>query len=128
MKRTLFLLALLAVACNRGETPQQTSSLPLPSASTTGNATHGKELIAQYGCNVCHTIPGTEGPQGVVGPSLAGIASRPTISAARVQNTPANLTQFIQNPSSVNPQSSMPPIGLAPGDAQDVAAYLQTLK
>jgi cytochrome c1 len=45
-----------------------------------------------------------------------------------VQNTPANLAQFIQNPASLNPQTSMPPISITDDDAQTIAAYLQTLK
>ena len=85
-------------------------------------------LAGQYGCNVCHIAPGVDGPQGALGPSLAGIASRPAISAGTVKNTPENLVQFVQNPSSLNPSSAMPPSGVTPEDAKDVAAYLMTLK
>lgn len=127
MKRFV-LIALLAAACNRTETAPSARNATPAAMGVSGNASRGKEMIGQYGCNVCHSIPGIEGPQGSLGPSLAGLASRPLISQARVQNTPANLTQFIQEPASLNPQSSMPPIGLTPGDAQDIAAYLMTLK
>ncbi|HEX7831689.1 MAG TPA: c-type cytochrome [Thermoanaerobaculia bacterium] len=127
MKR-LALFALFAVACNRTEPVQPVQKAAPPAMAATGNATRGQEMIAQYGCNVCHIVPGINGPQGSLGPSLAGIASRPTISAANVPNTQANLVQFIQNPGSLNPQSSMPPIALAPEDAKDIVAYLQTLK
>ena len=126
MNRVSFpLLLLLLAACNRGEPaqPPQTTQ-----QSAIGNAERGRTLASQYGCNVCHVVPGVEGPQGSLGPSLAGVASRPAISFGAVQNTPANLTQFIQNPASLNPQSSMPPIGLATADARDIAAYLLTLK
>ena len=93
-----------------------------------GDADRGRQLAGQYGCNVCHAIPGVEGPQGSLGPSLAGLASRPEISFGTVQNTPANLAKFIQEPASLNPQSSMPPVGLTAPDAQDITAYLLTLK
>ena len=122
MKRFLFVVFLLA-ACHRSESPR-----PAATASTNGDATRGQQLIAQYGCNVCHAIPGISGPQGTLGPSLQGLASRPTISFGKVPNTPANLTQFIQNPASLNPQSSMPPLGLPAADAQQITAYLLTLK
>jgi cytochrome c len=127
MKRLAFFLVLLAfVACNRDEASRSiTPSAPAPVA---GNATRGKELAAQYGCNVCHAIPGVDGPQGSLGPSLAGVGSRPAISFNTVQNTPQNLATFIQDPAALNPQSSMPPIGLTDVDAQDIAAYLLTLK
>lgn len=85
-------------------------------------------MIAQYACNVCHTVPGTEGPQGALGPSLAGVASRHVVSNGTVQNTPANLRQFIQDPSSLNPQSAMPPIGVPDAAAKDITAFLMTLK
>ena len=127
MKRlaVFLLLPLLAAACNRDEASK---SLTPPEPAPIGNVERGRALAGQYGCNVCHAMPGVDGPQGSLGPSLAGIASRPTISFGTVQNTPANLVQFIQNPASLNPQSSMPPIGLADADAKDIAAYLLTLK
>lgn len=64
----------------------------------------------------------------MLGPSLQGLASRPTISFGSVQNTRTNLEQFIQNPASLNPQSSMPPLHLAGNDAQDITAFLMTLR
>ena len=119
MKRMLFLFV-LALACNRQE-------LPAPAPAPVGNAARGQQLMAQYACTVCHIVPGTPG-QGRLGPSLAGVASRPVISNGVVRNTPANLRQFIQNPMSLNPQSSMPPIGLPEADAQDITAFLLTLR
>ena len=121
MKRLSFLLVLLLGACSQ-EAPAPAAPAPI------GNADRGRLLAAQYGCNVCHAIPGVDGPQGSLGPSLAGIATRPAISLGAVRNTPANLAQFIQNPASLNPQSSMPPIGLAETEAKDIAAYLLTLR
>ena len=117
------LLLLLAAACNR-DRAEQTQPAPPP----IGNAERGKMLAGQYGCNVCHITPGVEGPQGALGPSLVGIASRPAISNGTVQNTPENLVQFVQNPSALNPASAMPPSGVTPADAKDIAAYLMTLK
>lgn len=123
MKRLPFLILILCLACNRAETPQQ-SAQPAPA----GNSERGRQLAAQYGCNVCHAIPGVDGAQGSLGPSLAGIASRPAISMGTVPNTPDKVAVFIQDPATLNPQSSMPAMGIAPNDAQDIAAYLATLK
>jgi cytochrome c1 len=61
-------------------------------------------------------------------PSLEGIASRPSISYGTVQNNPANLAQFIQNPASLNPQTAMPPVAMSTGEAQDITAFLMTLR
>jgi cytochrome c2 len=129
MKRLLlitFTLAAFAVACNRGEQAQTATTSPAPAVAT--DVTPGKQLIVQYGCTVCHVIPGIDGPQGSLGPTLAGIATRPMLSNGTVQNTPANLARFVQTPQALNPQSSMPPIGLSDADAEAIAAYLQTLR
>jgi cytochrome c len=129
MKRmTVALLLLLAVACNRDEAAKPMAKPAEAEAAPIGNAERGKALTAQYGCNVCHAVPGIEGPQGSLGPSLAGVASRPTISFGAVQNTPGNLVKYIQDPQSMNPQSGMPPVGLTDVDAQDIGAYMFTLK
>ena len=78
--------------------------------------------------NVCHLVPGVDGPRGSLGPSLQGVASRPMISQGTVKNTPPNLVLYLQNPASLNPQSTMPPLGVSADDAKDIAAFLMTLK
>jgi cytochrome c2 len=123
MTRPFILLLLLTLACNR-ERP----AAPPPAPPAKQQLDQGRLLITQYGCNVCHVIPGIAGAQGALGPSLAGVASRPTLSEGTVQNTPANLARFIQSPGSLNPQSSMPPIGVNEDEARAIAAYLLTLK
>ena len=126
MKRAaVVLLLLLTVACNRAESPKAAATTAPPPI---GNAERGKLLAAQYGCNVCHIVPGVEGPQGTLGPSLEGVASRPAISYNAVQNTPDNLVKYIQNPPAMNPQSTMPALGIVDADVKDIAAYLLTLK
>lgn len=99
-----------------------------PERTAAPDTERGRALIAQYGCNVCHTIPGISGAQGSIGPALQGVASRAAISQGLVQNTPENLEKFIQRPSSMNPQSNMPGLDIAPQDAHEIALYLQTLR
>jgi len=122
MKRTA-LLVLITVAC--GQQPREQATASAPPADP--RLEQGKTAIVQYGCNVCHVIPGIQGG-GTLGPTLAGLASRPTISEGAVQNTPANLAQFIQEPASMNPQSSMPPIGITDAESEAITGYLMTLK
>lgn len=122
MKRALLLLT-FAVACG-----QEHKQAPRPQERAADpRLEQGKTAIVQYGCNVCHVIPGIPGG-GSLGPTLAGVGSRPAISEGAVQNTPANLAQFIQEPASMNPQSSMPPIGITDAESEAIAAYLMTLK
>lgn len=116
-RRFLLLLFPLVFACHRE-----------PAQPVRGNPERGKELITRYGCNVCHIAPGVPGSQGMLGPTLAGMASRPTVSDGKIPNTPENIARFIQSPSSMNPATSMPPLNVTPDDAQDLAAYLATLR
>ena len=132
MTRTPLLLFVFLVACNRNEAPQSgggaTATQPPAATSTMGDVDKGKLLSTQYGCNVCHVMPGVEAPQGMLGPSLAGVASRATISNGAVPNSPENLVKYVINPPSLNPQSAMPALGISEPEARDIAAYLLTLK
>ncbi len=123
MKRVeLVFLLLFLVACQKhyetAAVEQQTGG---------GDPEHGKQLIQQYGCQACHTVPGVNGPKGVVGPPLDRIAVRSYI-AGKVPNTPQNMMQWIQNPQSLDPGNAMPALGVTPTDARDITAYLFTLK
>jgi cytochrome c len=115
-RRSLLLLLPLIVACHREPVQQN--------AQSSGNAERGKQLVTQYGCNVCHIAPGVPGPQGMLGPTFAGVASRATLSRGTVPNTPDNIARFIQSPASMNPASAMPPLNVTPADAQDLASSL----
>lgn len=122
----LIVVAFLAFACARPETPAPPPK-PAPPPPI-GNAVRGKQLAEQYGCTVCHAVPGIEGPQGALGPSLAGVAARPKISNDVVVNTPENLAKYIEDPAMLNPDSTMPALGMPAADAKDLAAFVLTLK
>lgn len=115
------MLLLLLAACK----PKAEAPAPM---QPVGNPARGKTLVVDYGCNVCHIIPGTPGPHGSLGPSLEGVGAKPMISNNTVQNTPANLARYVADPQSLNPQSTMPPLGLQGNDAGDITAYLLTLR
>ncbi|HEY0139772.1 MAG TPA: c-type cytochrome [Thermoanaerobaculia bacterium] len=124
----------LLLACNQKEEkvpvqqPFSTTAGASGTAAGGGNPQKGLALIGQYGCNVCHIIPGSDGPQGALGPTLAKIGSQGTIVGGTVRITPDILAQYIQEPGSIYPQSTMPPLGMPDSEAQDIAAYLLTLK
>jgi cytochrome c1 len=86
-------------------------------------------LVAQKGCGGCHTIPGVPGASGVIGPNLAGIASRTQIAGGAVPNTsPDDLKRWIMNPQALKPGTQMPNLGLNDADATNIVAFLETLK
>jgi len=77
-------------------------------------------------CSSCHTIPGVPGAFGDIGPSLKGMAARPTI-AAKLPNNDANMVRWLMHPQQVLPGTQMPDLGLTDAQARKIAAYLHTL-
>lgn len=92
-----------------------------------GNPQVGAQLIESYRCGVCHTIPGIRDADGLVGPPLTLFARR-TYVGGEVPNTPPNLVRWIMDPSSIEPGTAMPTLGLSEQQARNVAAYLYTLR
>lgn len=92
-----------------------------------GSARRGAVVIQQFRCGTCHVIPGIQGAHGVFGPPL-NLMSRRTLIAGEFPNTPYNLTHWVQAPTSMKPKTRMPDLGLTEEEAEDVSAYLQTLR
>jgi cytochrome c2 len=95
--------------------------------ATGGDAEVGQRKLAQYGCGSCHAIPGVVGARGVVGPSLAGIASR-TYLGGTLTNDPGPLIAWIRHPQQVKPGTAMPDSAVSAADGRHMAAYLYTLR
>ncbi|MFG1779495.1 c-type cytochrome [Micromonospora sp. NPDC049048] len=102
------------------------TSAPPPPEVRDGRPDRGATLIAQYGCGSCHTIPGVNRANGLVGPPLTRFGSRSYI-AGKLVNNADNLQHWITDPQAVVPGNAMPDLGVSPVDAQDIAAYLYTL-
>ena len=94
-------------------------------AMTGGSVKNGELAFAKYGCGGCHTARGFPQASGKVGPPLDGFGAR-AIIAGRLENKPDNLELWIQNPQKVSPGTAMPNLGVTPGDARDIAAFLYT--
>lgn len=118
---------LLLAACGTFVTEPETASLDTVPTPEAGDPARGQALIQNYGCGACHTIPGIPGANTVVGPSLALFAERRYIAGSLI-NTPENAATWIQNPHAVEPDTAMPNIGVTGSDAQDIVAYLYTLR
>ena len=97
------------------------------------NADHGKQLFTA--CAACHTEKAD-----ALGPSLKGVVGRksgslnnfrysPAMSRANLTWTEANLKDYLTNPQGKVKGNRMPFSGFPNGgDADDVIAYLTTLK
>ena len=97
-------------------------------AEMTGGAPlRGKEAIRSYGCMSCHSIPGVRAEPTIVGPPLAGIASRSYIAGV-LSNTPDHMIEWLRNPPGIDSKTAMPNMHVTERDARDIAAYLYTLR
>jgi cytochrome c oxidase subunit 2 len=89
-------------------------------------ADRGARIFAQRTCVNCHRIAGT-GATASVGPDLTHVASRTTLGAGVLDNTPVNLSAWLRNPQSIKPGARMPDLHLSPDDVQALTAYLESL-
>jgi len=92
-----------------------------------GDPRRGRHLLLQYGCDVCHEIPGVVGASMPVGPPLDHMGLHNFIGGV-LQNTPGNLVRWIRTPQKFVPDGAMPDLGVTDRDAIDIAAYLESLR
>lgn len=119
----LLFAAPMAVACTGAHDAEAREA----AAMTGGDPARGPALMRKYGCQSCHTIPGVVGADGLVGPPLAGVASRSYIAGV-LPNAPDNMLRWIRDPKGVDAKTAMPNTGVTPSDARHIAAYLYTLR
>jgi cytochrome c oxidase subunit 2 len=98
-----------------------------PPAPSTSDEQRGLAIFQQGACMMCHTVRGTSAAARL-GPDLTHVATRSTLGAGTLPNTPENLAKWIADPQHVKPGNRMPPTGLSPEEINAVVAYLQVLK
>jgi cytochrome c len=94
---------------------------------TGGDPDRAAAAVRKYGCGSCHTIPGIDGANAVVGPPLNSFSRRSYI-AGHLSNNPDLLIRWIRHPHSFKQETAMPEMGVGEQDARDIAAYLYTLQ
>lgn len=98
----------------------------LPAAST---GAPGEQVFLTNTCVSCHTVRGLSGARGTVGPDLTHVGSRTTLGAGVIDNSPANLRQWIFDPQQIKPGVLMPAFSsLGSADLDALVAYLESLK
>ena len=93
------------------------------SQGSTGDAARGRELAERLGCGSCHRF-GELPVQGAAPTTAEGIALAPDLAVVRERFRPDRLAQWIRDPQSILPTSSMPKIAMSESDANDIAAFL----
>jgi cytochrome c len=122
----VFGVILLGIVAQLADSRYEASDLRRQAeAMTGGSVKRGQLAFAKYGCGGCHTAKGLPQASGTVGPPLDGVGARGIIGG-RLENKPDNLELWIQNPQKVSPGTAMPNLGVTPGDARDLAAFLYT--
>jgi cytochrome c oxidase subunit II len=99
-----------------------------PAVAPRGEAERrGHDVFMTNRCAGCHTIRGTEA-HGQIAPDLTHFATRSTIGAGTLPNTPEHLGAWLLDPQATKPGNQMPPNPLAPDDSRALIAYLETLR
>ncbi len=95
--------------------------------STASLVAGGAQLFQQLPCQSCHAIAGTRA-NADIGPDLTHLASRATLAAGRLDNTPANLKDWLRDPQEYKEGSHMPNLLLTSNQIDALTAYLESLK
>jgi len=95
----------------------------------------GARIFRERTCSTCHAIRGEverAKPAGdlseEVAPDLTHLASRSTLAAGTLPNTPDDLARWITDPQAIKPGSHMPDLDLSRRQVADLVAYLETLQ
>jgi cytochrome c oxidase subunit 2 len=100
-------------------------------AAAVGLGSAGAKLFSERTCVQCHAIRGTEAdgvPPARVAPDLTHFASRQTLGAGVLPNTPENLSVWLKYPQSIKPGCHMPSLRLTERETQDLTDYLEVLR
>ncbi len=92
-------------------------------------AVRGARIFRERTCVACHAIASSLGEVSPrIAPDLTHLASRATLAAGAIENTPATLARWIEDPETIKPGSHMPNLHLSPAQVSDLVAYFETLR
>jgi cytochrome c oxidase subunit II len=90
-------------------------------------ARRGRDVFMSARCAGCHTIRGTEA-RGQLAPDLTHLATRSTLGAGTLPNTPEHLDAWVRNPQTSKPGNQMPSNPMGADNLQALLAYLSSLR
>lgn len=105
----------------------QQAQLKVPAAPTAGAAAQGAQLFLARTCQNCHALAGTPA-KAQIGPDLTHLASRRTLAAGTLANTPQNLARWLADPPRIKPGALMPKLQLKEAEIRALVAYLEGLQ
>jgi cytochrome c oxidase subunit 2 len=98
-----------------------------PPESSDAAVVRGKELFLSGSCMLCHAVQGTDAAARKA-PDLTHVASRATLAAGTLANTPENMSRWIADPQAIKPGVNMPAHPLPQADLAALVAYMETLR
>ena len=121
-------MAIFVVASSTAEFDTWRENQIRPAATPSDPAAEaGMHTFFYRGCILCHTVRGTSAG-GKLGPDLTHVASRKTIAAGTLPNTPGNLGGWIADPQHIKPGAQMPSMRLDGQDLSSLVTYLAGLR
>jgi cytochrome c oxidase subunit 2 len=87
----------------------------------------GQRTFLEAGCAYCHAVRGTPAG-GNAGPDLTHVASRGTLAAGLLPNSPGHLAGWVANPQALKPGTRMPRVPLEPEAFRRLHTYLLSLE
>jgi cytochrome c oxidase subunit 2 len=126
MQHAHMAMVVVAESKEQFESWMRTQLAPAPEP-TDSLAALGLTVFKSAPCVLCHTIRGT-GAGGRMGPDLTHIATRLTLGAGAVDNSPGTMAGWIANAQAFKPGSDMPQIQLDGKSMSALLAYLETLR
>ena len=96
-------------------------------AASAAAMTPDRQEFESLSCVNCHTIKGTVA-MGKFGPDLTHVMARQTLGAGVIDNTPANMHTWVNDPQDPKPGCFMPSLKLTDAELTQVVNYLETLK
>jgi cytochrome c oxidase subunit 2 len=93
----------------------------------TSEQREGQRIFLSTTCVMCHTIRGTSAGSRV-GPELTHVATRASLAAGTLPNTPDHLARWVRDPQAIKPGTRMPAATLSAADLHMLLAYLRSLR
>jgi cytochrome c2 len=121
---------LIVAACGGGGAASKPGADKSVAPSHPGDVNNGKALFQNKGCIACHVAAGVPGATGTIGPNLNGIGdpSKRAMLTDGDKNTPANIKEWIKDPGKRKPGTMMPNLNLSEKEADDLTAFMTTLR
>ena len=102
----------------------QRAPAPTPTDSA---GVRDRDVFLASGCVLCHAVRGTPAA-GNAGPDLTHVASRLTLAAGTLPNSPGNRYGWIADPQAHKPGNLMPAVPMDADELHAIARYLTTLR